>query len=67
MKAKINFPPSNSKLWDKVNTELEIIIPINFPGSLFKKFINLKISQRFDDWLNQFFLQSFGEEKKVML
>ena len=67
MKAKINFPPSNSKLWDKVNTELENIIPINFPDSLFKKLSTSEISQRFDDWLHQFFLQSFGEKKKVML
>ena len=64
MKGKINFPPSNSKLWDKVNTELENIIPINFPDSLFKKLSTSEISQRFDDWLHQFFLQSFGEKKK---
>ena len=65
MKAKINFPPSNSKLWDKVNTELENIIPINFSDSLtvFKKLSTAEISQRFDDWLHQFFLQSFGEKK----
>ena len=64
MKAKINFPPSNSKLWDKINTEMENIIPINFPDSLFKKLSTSEISQRFDDWLHQFFLQSFGEKKK---
>ena len=67
MKAKINFPPSNSKLWDKINTELENIIPINFPDSLFKKLSTSEISQRFDDWLHQFFLQSFGEKKKKVM
>ena len=67
MKAKINFPSSNSKLWDKVNTELENFIPINFPNSMFKKLSTSEISQRLDDWLHQFFLQSLEKRKKVMV
>ena len=64
MKQKINFPPSNSKSWDKVNRDLEKIIPAVFPDKLIRKLSTTELSQKFDSWLHQFFLEQFGEKKK---
>ena len=64
MKQKINFPPSNSKSWDKMNRDLEKIVPNVFPDKLIRKLSTTELSQKFDSWLHQFFLEQFGEKKK---
>ena len=63
MKSKINFPKSNDKIWTKINEELEIIIPKVFTKSVINKLSTSNLSEKFDLWLYNFFLERFGPEE----
>jgi len=63
MKSKINFPKSNDKMWTKINEELEIIIPKVFTKSVINKLSTSNLSEKFDLWLYNFFLERFGPEE----
>ena len=63
MEIRINFPPSNDKIWKKNDEELEIIIPKVFNQRLMNKLTTSELSQKFDFWLHQFFIDKFGEKK----
>jgi len=60
MEIKINFPSPNDKIWNKVNTELEQIIPSVLPTHTINKLSSSDLSQKFDHWLHAFFLERFG-------
>ena len=57
---KINFPLPNDKIWNKVNAELEQIIPSIFPAHKMNKFSTSDLSQTIDKWLYAFFVERFG-------
>jgi len=65
MEIRINFPPSNDKIWKKIDEELEIIIPKVFNQRLMNKLTTSELSQKFDFWLHQFFIDKFGEKKDL--
>ena len=60
METRINFPSSNSKDWEKLNEELEDIIPKVFTDKKINKLSTSEISNQFDAWLHKFFLEKFG-------
>ena len=60
MEIKINFPLPNDKIWNKVNAELEQIIPSIFPAHKINKLSTSDLSQKFDKWLHAFFVERFG-------
>ena len=60
MEIKINFPSPNDKIWNKVNADLEQIIPSVFPTHTIDKLSSSDLSQKFDHWLHAFFLERFG-------
>jgi len=60
MEIKINFPSPNDKIWNKVNAELEQIIPSIFPSHKINKLSTSDLSQQFDKWLHAFFVERFG-------
>jgi len=64
MKAKINFPSSNSKLWDKVNTELETLYQLTSLTACLK---NYQPQKYLKDWMigfTNFFFKVWRIEKK---
>ena len=56
MEIKINFPSPNDKIWNKVNAELEQIIPSIFSAHISTSDLSLKL----DKWLHVFFVEQFG-------
>ena len=64
MKLQINFPKSNDKIWTKINEELDLIIPKVFNTTSFNKLSTSELSNKFDTWLYNFFLERFGEKNK---
>ena len=64
MKLQINFPKSNDKIWTKINEELDLIIPKVFNTASFNKLSTSELSNKFDTWLYDFFLERFGEKNK---
>ena len=56
METKIKFPPSNDKIWKKIDEELKIIITKVFTKRQMKKLSSSELSQNFDAWLHNFFL-----------
>ena len=62
MKKKINFPAPSDRIWEKVNSDLEILIPSLFTDNMIKKHSSSDLSQKFDSWLHQYFLDRFGEK-----
>jgi len=65
MNTRINFPASNDKIWKKIDEELELLIPKLFNKRLINKLTTSELSQNFDAWLHQFFLNKFGEKKEL--
>jgi len=65
MKEKINFPSSNDKIWDSINFELDNVIPSVFKKSVISKLSSSELSQKFDTWLHQFFVDRFGTKQKI--
>ena len=63
MEARINFPASNDKIWNKIDEELEIIIPQVFNQQIINKLSPSELSQKFDSWLHNFFLEKFGKKE----
>jgi len=64
MEARINFPAGNDTIWNKINEELEIIIPQVFNQQIINKLSPSELSQKFDSWLHTFFLEKFGKHFK---
>ena len=62
MEARINFPASNDKIWCKIDEELEIAIPRVFNQRVINKLTTTELSQKFDSWLHNFFLEKFGKK-----
>lgn len=62
METKINFPSSNDKIWSKIDEELKIIIPKVFTKRQIDNLSTSELSQKFDSWLHNFFLDHFGEK-----
>ena len=62
MKSRINFPSPNDKIWEKIDIELDQIIPTIFPDSLCNKLTPTELSQKFDVWLYNFFIDRFGNK-----
>ena len=62
MKSRINFPSPNDKIWGKIDLELDQIIPTIFPDSLCNKLTPTELSQKFDVWLYNFFIDRFGNK-----
>jgi hypothetical protein len=67
LKVQIKFPPSNDKIWKKINEELEIIIPKIFNKTLMNKLSSSELSQKFDNWIHQYFLEKFGQKAEKAL
>jgi len=65
MKTKIKYPSSHDKVWTKINEELELILPSIFPDKIIKSSNPSDLSQKFDSWLHQFFLEKFGKAEKA--
>ena len=63
MEIRINFPSSSDKIWRKIDEELKTIIPQVFTKRQFNKLSTSELSQTFDSWLHNFFLERFGGEK----
>jgi len=63
MEARINFPASNDKIWNKIDEELEIIIPQVFNQQIINKLSPSELSQKFDSWLHNYFLEKFGKKE----
>lgn len=62
MKKPINFPAASDKIWEKVNSELEVLIPSLFSDSMINKLSSSDLSHKFDSWLHQYFFDRFGEK-----
>jgi hypothetical protein len=60
MKSQINFPPPNDKIWGKVDQELNQILPTIFPDTLCNQLTPTELSQKFDSWLHNYFIDQFG-------
>ena len=60
MKSRINFPPPNDKIWGKVDQELNQILPTIFPDTLCNQLTPTELSQKFDSWLHNYFIDQFG-------
>ena len=67
METKINFPPSHDKTWCEINEELEIIIPKVFTNRQIDRLSTTELSQKFDSWLHNYFLQRFGKKETKVL
>ena len=63
METRINFPASNDKVWSKIDEELEIVIPQVFNQRTINKLTTSELSQKFDSWLHNFFLERFGKKE----
>ena len=59
-KPKLNFPPANSSQWKQIDAELNRLIPNIFNKSFFNGFSTSEISKKFDTWLYNYFLETFG-------
>ena len=66
MKPKINFPSSNSKIWDSIDLELQEILPSVFPNHKINRLSSTELSEQFDSWLYNFFIDRFGENLQSM-
>ena len=63
---KLKLPPSsNSAVWNSINEELAIAIPLVFPQSKIDSLTSSELAQKVDKWLYNFFLDKFKEENKA--
>ena len=56
-------PAPNDKIWKNIDKELEKLIPENFNKKLMNNLLTSEISQQFDTWLHNFFLEHFGKKE----
>ena len=67
METRINFPASSNNIWCKIDEELKIIIPQIFTKRQFNQLSTSELSQKFDSWLHNFFLERFGKKESKVI
>ena len=65
MKEPLNFPaPSAKDVWDKINQELEVALPLVFTKHKFAKLSTTELQSKLETWLYNFFLEKFGKKER---
>ena len=61
-KPKIIFPQSNDPQWNEWNSELEVLLPQNFTYRKTRSLSATELSESFDNFMYDFFVQKLGED-----